>query len=110
MKSLIFAAALLTAGAAIAQDTQAPGNAAPERDARGIPVISAPATPPPGTNEAPPPVAPGQVVTVNPNQAAAFAPQPATGDMPPCTATVTDHCTQTYEGGGGHATRHRRRH
>jgi hypothetical protein len=106
MKSIIFAAALMTAGAAIAQETQAPGNSAPERDARGIAVISAPATPPAGTNEAPPPVAPGQVVTVNPNQSAAFAPTQATGDMPPCTATVTDHCTQTYE--GGHGTRHRR--
>lgn len=106
MKSFIFAAALLTSAAAIAQDTQAPGNGAPERDARGIPVISAPATSPPGTNE-PVAIAPGAQVVVNPNQAAAFTPQPATGEMPPCTADVTDHCTQTYEGGRG--ARHRRR-
>jgi hypothetical protein len=106
MKSTIFIAALLTAGAAMAQDTQAPGNAAPERDARGIPVISAPAVTPAGANQ---PAPPGPA-TPAPNQAAAFTPQPATGDMPPCTRTVTDHCTQTYEGGGGHATRHRRRH
>jgi hypothetical protein len=102
MKSIIFAAALLTAGVAMAQDTQAPGNASPERDARGIPVVSDPATTPAGANQA----APTGPATPAPNQAAAFAPQPAAGEAPPCSRTVTDHCTQTYEGG---ATRHRRR-
>jgi hypothetical protein len=81
------------------------GGGAPERDARGIPVVSAPATPPAGANE---PVAPGTQATVNPNQAAAFQTQPATGDDQPCTATVTDHCVQTYEGRGGGKRGHRR--
>ena len=43
MKALFLAAALFTAGTAIAQDTPpqpvSPGNSAPERDARGIPVV-----------------------------------------------------------------------
>src|SRR4051812_47034836 len=62
MKSLIFAAALLAAGGALAQTmpepapgagtvTSAPGNSAPERDARGIPVISDPAEVPAGFNQ-----------------------------------------------------------
>jgi hypothetical protein len=95
MKSLIFAAALMIGGAAIAQDTVAPGNAAPERDARGIPVVSDPATAPAGANQA----APAGPATPAPNQAAAFTPQPAAGEAPPCSRTVTDHCTQTYERG-----------
>lgn len=105
MKSLILAAALLTAGAAYAQDTVAPGNAAPERDSRGIAVVSDPATAPAGTN-APLTVAPGQQVIPNPDQASAFATQPSTGEKPPCSRTVTDNCTQTYEHG---TVRHRRR-
>jgi hypothetical protein len=114
MKALIFAAALLTAGTALAQADMsaqpagdqpvAAGNAAPERDARGIPVVSAEATAPAGTNQ-PVSIPAGATVVANPNQAQAFAPQPAAGDMPPCSRTVTDHCTQTYE---GHATRRRR--
>ena len=108
MKALFLAAALFTAGTAIAQDTPpqpvSPGNNAPERDARGIPVVSDPATAPAGTN-APAPAGP---VTINPNQAAAFATQPSTGEKPPCSRTVTDNCTQTYEVGGHHrARRHR---
>ena len=97
MKSLLFAAALLVGGTALAQQTVAPGNTAPERDARGIAVVSDPATAPAGTNE-PVSVPPGAQVIVNPNQAAAFTPQPATEAAPPCTREVTDNCTQTYEG------------
>jgi hypothetical protein len=93
MKLLFAAAALFTAGAAIAQEPVAPGNSAPARDAHNIPVVSDPATPPPGTNA---PVPPGPV-TINPNQSAAFAQQPSTGEKPPCSRTVTDNCTQTYE-------------
>ena len=109
MKSLFFAVALLAGGAAVAQDpmpaetggqTVAPGNSAPERDARGIPVVSDPATAPAGTNQPPPTVPPGARVVPNPNQAAAFATQPSTGEKPPCSRTVTDNCTQTYEVGG----------
>ena len=98
MKSLFFAAALLVGGAAAAQQTVAPGNSAPETDARGIAVISDPATAPAGTNE-PVSVPPGARVVPNPNQAAAFATQPSTGEKPPCSRTVTDNCTQTYEFG-----------
>ena len=100
MKALFVAAALFTAGTAIAQDTPpqpvSPGISAPERDARGIAVVSDPATAPAGTN-APAPAGP---VTINPNQSAAFATQPSTGEKPPCSRTVTDNCTQTYEVGG----------
>ena len=97
MKSLVVAAALLVGTAAFAQQTVAPGNTAPETDARGIPVVSDPATAPAGTNQAPPP---GATQTVPaPNQEAAFATQPSTGEKPPCSRTVTDNCTQTYEVG-----------
>jgi hypothetical protein len=113
MKAVIFAAALMLSGAALAQDdTQmpatpdasadqpgqqvAPGNDAPERDARGIPVISAPATAPAGANQ-PFTVPPGAQVVLQPQQQV-FAPQPAANtDLPPCTREVTDHCVQTYE-------------
>jgi hypothetical protein len=105
MKALLFVAALAMGGAAIAQDSdasaaQAPGNSAPERDARGIPVVSDPATPPPGTNQ-PFSVPPGaQVQLPSPEaQAQAFTPRPDTGEKPPCSRTVTDNCVQTYERG-----------
>jgi hypothetical protein len=116
MKALFFAGALLVGGTALAQtDMQAApaggqpvaaGNSAPETDERGIPVVSDPATAPAGANEMTA-IPPGAQVTVNPNQSAAFTPQPANGTAPPCSRTVTDHCVQTYEHGGG-ATRHRR--
>lgn len=99
MKSVMIAAALLVGTAAYAQDTsgtmaagptQEPSNAAPERDARGIPVISAPATAPAGYNL--PPGTPGAA------PASGMAPTMGNaGDLPPCTRKVTDHCTQTYE-------------
>src|SRR3954451_8205444 len=98
MKSVMIAAALLVGTAAYAQDTAAttppttvaPSNAAPERDARGIPVISADATAPAGWNQAP----------GTPGAAPASQPAPSMGNagaLPPCTRKVTDHCTQTYE-------------
>jgi hypothetical protein len=99
MKSLIFAAALLTAGAAYAQQTVPAGNTAPEHDSRGVAVVSDPATAPAGTNEPIPTAPPGAVWRANPNPTAAFAPQASTGEKPPCSRTVTDNCTQTYEVG-----------
>ena len=33
------------------------------------------------------------------SQQGAFAPRPAAGEYPPCSRTVTDGCTQTYERG-----------
>jgi hypothetical protein len=109
MKSLIFAAALMFGGAAMAQDTtgtgsmamttatgtvQAPGNAAPERDARGIAVISAEAAAPAGYNQ---PAQTGPAGTLTPT--APVTSMGSAGDMPPCSRKVTDHCTQTYERG-----------
>ncbi|MEA3004710.1 MAG: hypothetical protein QOH81_3498 [Sphingomonadales bacterium] len=110
MKAVMFAAALLVGTAAYAQGTTgtqgtgamaggttvAPSNAAPKRDARGVPVISADATAPAGWNQ--PPGTPGA--------APASAPAPTmgtAGDLPPCSRKVTDHCTQTYERNHGPA-------
>ena len=72
-----------------------PGNSAPERDARGIAVISDPAVVPPGWNGTAGTAMGGPLV------------DPATGEevgaesYPACTATVTDNCLQTYEKGLG---------
>jgi hypothetical protein len=112
MKSALFAAALLCSGAALAQDYStttttttttaateqvvAPGNTAPERDARGIPVISDPAIAPPGFNQPPGMNGVGGPL-VDPSQPP--APQPATETYPPCSRTITDNCVQTYERG-----------
>ena len=68
-----------------------PGNMNPERDARGIPVISAPAMVPAGWNGTMGSAMGGPLV------------DPATGETvgsdatyPACTATVTDNCVQAY--------------
>ena len=68
-----------------------PGNMNPERDARGIPVISAPAMVPGGWNGTMGSAMGGPLV------------DPATGEAvgsdatyPACTATVTDNCVQAY--------------
>jgi hypothetical protein len=114
MRAVIVAAALLIGTAAYAQDTTqgsgdaqgsgtaaggqtvAPSNAAPDRDARGVPVISAPATTPSGWNQ--PPGTPGAA------PASSAAPTEGnTGPLPPCTRRVTDNCTQTYERNHGPA-------
>ena len=91
MKLVLLAASLALGSAAYAQS-------APERDARGIPVVSDPATPPPGANQ-PPPAAAGAQVVPAPNQQQVFSTQPATKQYPPCTREVTDGCVQTYERG-----------
>ncbi|HEV2867275.1 MAG TPA: hypothetical protein VGX37_12270 [Allosphingosinicella sp.] len=112
MKSALCAVALLVGSAAVAQtDTQttttttttstsmsapqvmAPANTAPERDARGIPVVSDPATAPPGFNQPP------SVGGTGASPSAPPAPQPATENYPVCSRTVTDHCVQAYERG-----------
>lgn len=123
MKTATFAAALLFGSAAIAQTTGTtqpttttttttttaqpttgtapavePSNAAPERDARGIPVVSDPAQVPAGANQAQA-IPPGAVFTPNPNQQQVFTPRPATEDYPACSRTVTDNCVQSYERG-----------
>jgi hypothetical protein len=104
MKSLIFAAALFAGGAAFAQTmpepvpgtgtvTSAPGNSAPARDARGIPVVSDPADVPAGFNQ------PAQVGGTGIDPAARPAPQPATEEYRACSRTITDNCVQAYERG-----------
>jgi len=104
MKSLIFAAALLTGTSALAQtmpepapgagtETSAPGNSAPERDARGIPVVSDPAEVPAGFNQ------PAAVGGTGVSPEARPAPQPASETYVACSRTVTDNCVQTYERG-----------
>ena len=98
MKSALFAAALLIGSAAYAQQTVTPGNDSPERDARGIPVVSDPATAPPGTNQVVS-VPSGTQTVPAPNQQAAFATRPADQEYPACSRTVTDNCVQTYERG-----------
>ena len=107
MKSLMFGIALAVSTVAVAQTQPATppagstpvaaGNQTPERDARGIPVVSEPATAPAGANQ-PFSVPQGAQVVLNP-QAQVFTPQPAAGELPPCSRTVTDRCTQTYERG-----------
>jgi hypothetical protein len=107
MKSLLLVSALLVSSAAIAQtpaatypattaaagQTVAPGNANPERDARGIPVISDPATAPVGFNTQPGMGGPVADPSLPP------PPQPATDSYQACSRTVTDNCVQTYERG-----------
>ncbi|HEU0099594.1 MAG TPA: hypothetical protein VFQ67_12570 [Allosphingosinicella sp.] len=74
--------------------TVAPGNTSPETDARGIPVVSAPAEAPAGYNE------PARTVPAGSPMPTVAPPTPtAAGPLPPCTRTVTDRCTQTYERG-----------
>ena len=96
MKSAMFGVFLLIGTAAIAQPTTtttvAPGNTNPETDARGIPVISAPAVAPPGWNVPYGQGTPAPARGPAPNMGAAT-------DLPPCSRTVTDRCVQTYERG-----------
>ena len=101
MKLIMMAAALMLGGSAAAQvpcctegQAVAPDNSNPERDARGIPVISAPASAPAGYNQPPQTVPAG-----TPMPTVAPPPPTAAGPLPPCTRTVTDRCTQTYERG-----------
>jgi hypothetical protein len=77
--------------------TVSPGNQNPERDARGIPVVSDPATAPAGANE-PVNVVPGARVVPNSNQGSVFTTQQASKEYPVCSKTVTDGCVQAYEG------------
>ena len=89
--TLLLVALTALSGAAFAQQQPTPAT-----DARGIPVVSAPAVAPAGAN-APLEVPAGGTVTVAPNQASVFAPKASEGDLPACSKTVTDRCKQTYE-------------
>lgn len=68
--------------------TVMPSNASPEHDARGIAVISDPAYVPAGYNGVPATAMGGPLEPVGDD-----------ASYPPCTASVTDNCTQTYEVG-----------
>jgi hypothetical protein len=119
MRAAVFAIAILMGGtAAVAQTTDTstteqtqtgwtataatpaptggmvvqPSNAAPERDARGIPVISAPAVVPIGYNGTTGDAVGGPLVDPSTGQAV-----DTSTTMKPCTRSVTDHCLQTYE-------------
>ncbi|MEA3051188.1 MAG: hypothetical protein QOG72_91 [Sphingomonadales bacterium] len=70
-----------------------PSNPNPERDARGIAVISAAAVAPAGWNGVPASAMGGPELDPVTGEAAAMESYPA------CTATVTDRCLQTYERG-----------
>lgn len=85
------AALVTTATAQIVQ----PSNANPERDARGIAVISAAAVAPPGWNGVPAEAMGGPELDAVTGEA--IAPD----SYPACTASVTDKCLQTYEVGRG---------
>ncbi|HEV2078869.1 MAG TPA: hypothetical protein VGR19_03085 [Allosphingosinicella sp.] len=112
MKLVLFAVALTLGGAAVAQvtNTRVQDGSAPELDARGIPVISAPAVVPAGANQSITVEAGARVVPA-PNQSAVFTTQASTKTYVPCTREVTDGCVQTYEGRGARkaTTRKRRR-
>ncbi|HEX8573657.1 MAG TPA: hypothetical protein VF759_13005 [Allosphingosinicella sp.] len=71
-----------------------PSNSDPERDARGIAVISAAAMAPAGWNG----TAAGSA-TGGPELDPATGEAVAADSYPACTATVTDRCLQTYERG-----------
>ena len=86
------------AGAVTARDWTAvgarlvqPANLRPERDARGIAVISAPAIAPAGWNGIPGAAMGGP--ELDPLTGAEAAP----AGYPACSASVTDRCVQTYE-------------
>lgn len=79
---------------------------APKRDARGIPVVSNPATPPAGFNGDATARScitcggTGGTTTSVPTTSGGTVPKGSpmvTVNYPPCTRTVTDGCVQTYE-------------
>jgi hypothetical protein len=72
-----------------------PGNNAPELDARGIAVISAPAIVPAGFNGVATAAVGGPLLDPATGEPVADT----EGSYPPCTAEVTDNCVQTYERG-----------
>ena len=71
-----------------------PGNSNPERDARGIAVLSDPAVAPAGWNGTAADAMGGPLL-----DPVSGEPVGAEESYPACTATVTDNCLQTYEKG-----------
>ncbi|HEU0099144.1 MAG TPA: hypothetical protein VFQ67_10250 [Allosphingosinicella sp.] len=87
-------AAAAPAGAVAVAAVVEPSNSDPERDARGIAVISAAAAVPPGWNG----TAAGEAMG-GPLLDPVTGEPAAARDYPACTASVTDKCLQTYEVG-----------
>jgi len=87
------AGAFAAGGADSTSQLVQPGNSNPERDARGIAVISAPAVAPAGWNGIPASAMGGPELDPATGEAATAQSYPA------CTASVTDKCLQTYERG-----------
>lgn len=92
MKVIFAVTCLLASGAAVAQT-------APERDARGIPVISDAPNVPPGVNQPLPVTLPPGAQIVVADQRAILTMRPADEDYPSCTRQRTDNCVQAYVGG-----------
>ena len=69
-----------------------PSNANPERDMRGIAVISAPAVVPAGWNGSTGTAMGGPLVDANTGEVM----NPADETYPACTAQITDNCVQAY--------------
>ncbi len=91
MKALLAVATpALAGGTAVAQDQ-------PERDARGIPVVSEQPTTPQGVNMTV--EVPAGATARYSTDTSAFQARPATATYPPCQRGQTDRCTQTYERG-----------
>ena len=67
---------------------------APERDARGIPVVSQEPNVPAGVNQ---PVPDGVRITFTLNQSQYLQMRAATVSYPPCSRGQTDRCVQSYE-------------
>jgi hypothetical protein len=98
MKRIIVLCAGLMIGTASLAQTDAPNitdGSPPERDARGIPVISAPAVAPPGANQWVP-MQTGMRAVPAADQAMVFATRQSSRTYPNCTAAVTDNCIQAY--------------
>lgn len=72
-----------------------PSNANPERDVRGIAVISDPAVVPAGWNGVPEAAMGGPLLDPDTGEAV----DAEDGSYPACTAEITDNCVQTYEAG-----------
>ncbi|MFL6856708.1 MAG: hypothetical protein ACJ8DZ_01580 [Allosphingosinicella sp.] len=87
-------AALVTASVPASDPVVQPSNANPERDARGIPVISAAAIVPAGWNGV---AGTGEAMGGPLLDPATGQPMADTTSYPACTRTITDHCLQTYE-------------
>jgi hypothetical protein len=87
-------AALVTASVPAGDPVVQPSNANPERDARGIPVISAAAIVPAGWNGV---AGTGEAMGGPLLDPATGQPMADTTSYPACTRTITDHCLQTYE-------------